>query len=305
LYDPALVQQDEWLISPVSVFQPGGALEFWSYGSVYWCRDDFNNCDLNVYLLVDGPGGGNDIMLGKGETAWLANWTWAKSTFNLPATLPAGNLSIGFQYYGLDGAEAGVDDIVLPVTGGVPHKTITFKVSIDMDGEGGDVLTNTATLLAKHDLPTGLQTEPVVSASAVTTIGFPANFSTSFKEATAEARPGQLIRYDIHVINSGDAAATIKLTDLIPAGTTYVDHVTDIPYQNFLFMAGPPNWMEWNGTIAPHSEWVFTFRVRVNAGHQRGVNLTNSALIEWAGGTKTVTAKTNIPMDIYFPFVNE
>jgi uncharacterized repeat protein (TIGR01451 family) len=145
----------------------------------------------------------------------------------------------------------------------------------------------------------------VVTANATTTIGFPANFSTSYKEATAVARPGQLIRYDIHVINSGDAAATIKLTDLIPAGTTYVDHVTDIPYQNFQFMAGPPNWMEWNGTVAPHSEWVFSFRVRVNAGQLRGTFITNSATIEWTDGTKTVTDKTSIPMDIYMPWVGK
>ena len=110
-------------------------------------------------------------------------------------------------------------------------KTFTFAVTVDDSLPGGTEITNTASLTAKHDLPTGMQVEPVVTAEAVTTIGFPANFSTSYKEAPVKAMPNDVLEYKIHAINTGDSAATITLSDPIPAGTTYYDHDWSIPNQ--------------------------------------------------------------------------
>ena len=125
------------------------------------------------------------------------------------------------------------------------------------------------------------------TAEAVTTIGFPANFSTSYKEAPVKAMPNDVLEYKIHAINTGDAAATITLSDPIPAGTTYYDHDWSIPNQYFMYN-GSSDAMEWQGTIAPHSEWTFTFWVQVDANHPRGTNITNTASITWpAGGCRT------------------
>ena len=64
--------------------------------------------------------------------------------------------------------------------------------------------------------------------------------------------------------------------------------------------------MEWQGTIAPHSEWTFTFWVHVDANHPRGTNITNTASITWpAGGLMEVSAVTNVPQDIYLPVISK
>ncbi len=112
-YDPALVPQDEWLVSsPFTLTE--AYLSLWSLGSVYWCRDDYDNCDLNVWIVV-GPdvGDGDDIYVGTADADWPANWTWAESFFDLTSLLPGGNVRLGFQYEGLDGAQISLDDITL------------------------------------------------------------------------------------------------------------------------------------------------------------------------------------------------
>jgi hypothetical protein len=112
-YDPGMNQQSEWLLSPELTLS-SGTLSFWSFASVYWCRDNFDNCDLEVWLVV-GPtaGDGDDIYVGDADPSWPANWTWAQSTFDLTPLLPGGPVRVGFRYVGLDGAEVALDDIVL------------------------------------------------------------------------------------------------------------------------------------------------------------------------------------------------
>jgi len=112
-YDPALVPQDEWLLSP-EVTLSSGNLSFWSFGSVYWCRDDYDNCNLEAWLVV-GPtaGDGDDIYVGEADPSWPANWTWAQSAFDLTPLLPGGPVRIGLRYVGVDGAQVAVDDILL------------------------------------------------------------------------------------------------------------------------------------------------------------------------------------------------
>jgi hypothetical protein len=95
-----------------------GTLSFWSMGSIYWCRDDFDNCDLNIWIIVGDIGGGDDILVGTADADWPDNWIWAQSTFDLDALLPGGPVKIGFQYVGTDGAQIGLDDILLDGTEG-------------------------------------------------------------------------------------------------------------------------------------------------------------------------------------------
>ncbi len=74
LYDPALVPQDEWIVSEAYDLA-SGVLSFWSMGSLYWCRDDFDNCDLEIWLVVGGIGGGDDILLGTADVDWAVSYT--------------------------------------------------------------------------------------------------------------------------------------------------------------------------------------------------------------------------------------
>jgi subtilisin family serine protease len=122
--------QDEWLLSPV-ITPTGGELSLWSEGSVYWCRDDSDNCDLNAWMVVDVIGGGDDVLIAQLEDDWPGSWVWTEHSFDLTPLLPGGPVRIGFEYVGDDGADVGVDDILLqkllnpPMPAGV---TITFDM---------------------------------------------------------------------------------------------------------------------------------------------------------------------------------
>lgn len=146
IYDDGLHNQDEWLLSP-EMNIGWGMLSFWSEGSVYWCRDTYDNCDLNVWLVVGDAGGGDDVFVGKADDVWPANWTYAQSVFNLTPLLPGEPFRIGFEYTGYDGAQVAVDDIKLtsgtdmpwllrsPITGTIPALQsrvidVTFDASV-------------------------------------------------------------------------------------------------------------------------------------------------------------------------------
>lgn len=120
-YDEDLNDQDEWLVTPEFNLTEG-TLSFWSFGSLVWCRDTYDNCDLNIWLVVDEIGGEDDIFLQKADDDWSVSWEWAETVIDLSSALPGGMVRIGFQYVGNDGAQIGLDDVAL-------------------DGlEGGDVL---------------------------------------------------------------------------------------------------------------------------------------------------------------------
>jgi hypothetical protein len=110
--------QDEWLLSPELQISEG-TLSFWSFGSLYWCRDTYDNCDLNIWLVVGDVGGEDDIFVGKPDDDWTTSWTWTQSVFELDDKLPGRPVRIGFQYSGDDGAEIGLDDINLDGGGGI------------------------------------------------------------------------------------------------------------------------------------------------------------------------------------------
>lgn len=112
VYDSALNQQDEWLVSPV-LYLAEGTLSLWSMGSTYWCKVENNNCDLNIWIVKGEVGGGDDILVGKADDAWTGSFIWAQSTFVLTPHLTGDPIRIGFQYYGRDGAEVTLDDISL------------------------------------------------------------------------------------------------------------------------------------------------------------------------------------------------
>ena len=110
-YDDGMGHQNEVLLSPL--FQASSAqLQFHSFGNLFWCRDAFDNCDLNIWLVVGDWGGGNDIYVRKADNDWSATWDWSSTTINLDPFLPAGTpVRVGFQYEGQDGAQIGLDAI--------------------------------------------------------------------------------------------------------------------------------------------------------------------------------------------------
>lgn len=118
IYDPALLDQDEVLLT-MELIMDTAILSFYSKGNLYWCRDTFDNCDLEVWLVPgewDG-GTGDDIYVGKADDDWSATWEWALSSFDLITLLPLNKpVRIGFRYTGNDGAQIGLDNIEIRYT---------------------------------------------------------------------------------------------------------------------------------------------------------------------------------------------
>lgn len=112
MFDPELNAQDEWLLTGQLNFI-GGILSVWSGGSVYWCRDNFDYCDLNVWIVVGEIGGTDDILVHKLEQDWSVSWTWDLSRMDLTGLAPNEPYRIGFQYLGQNGAEVYIDDVAL------------------------------------------------------------------------------------------------------------------------------------------------------------------------------------------------
>ncbi len=108
--DSLAEKQSEWLISP-EITAHVGVLEFWSFGSLYWCRDTMDNCHLNVWILKNGWGGGDDTLLGRADDDWQGTWVWSKTTIDLAPYLDGTPVQIGFQYVGQDGAQVALDAI--------------------------------------------------------------------------------------------------------------------------------------------------------------------------------------------------
>ncbi len=308
-YDPALNQQDEWLISPKLLGLTGGEpVSLWSMGSVYWGVTPYDNYDINVWLVVGALGGGDDVLLGTCDGDWPANWTWAQSTFNLPGTLPAGDLRIGIQYYGVDGAQANVDDISLPGTLDVPptpSRVVEFTVRVTDTVAAGTWITNTGSLVATHTLHE-TQVEAPATASAASQVSTGPNFATSYKVATEAVVMGGTIEYNVYVKNTGTELALVTFTDPIPAGTTYSWHNTTPPYQHFEYdTSTPTKQMKWVGNIAPGDQMVFNFKVKVNAGVLYGTVITNTATIAWGSNSLDVSDTTLIlaPYKLYLPII--
>ena len=146
-YATDLSTQSEWIISP-KLNLSAGLLKFWSFGSLLWCKVDHDNCDLNVWLLYGEPDVNDpaNILVGKGDDAWTANWVWSESTFDLTSKLTGEPVRIAFQYTGTDGAQIALDTITLagaelsdvewlsedPVSGTIGvFETVTIQVNYD------------------------------------------------------------------------------------------------------------------------------------------------------------------------------
>jgi hypothetical protein len=111
-YDSNLGVQNEILVSPPFTATNNSQVEFYSMGSLYWCRDTYNNCDLKVWIVFGGWGGGDDIMISTADPTWPGDYLWGKSVVNLGSQVtPGQQVQIAFQYQGQDGAQIGLDAI--------------------------------------------------------------------------------------------------------------------------------------------------------------------------------------------------
>ena len=104
--------QDEVLLSQQLSIREA-ILHFGSTGDIVWCRDTFDNCDLEIWIVVgtwDG-GSGDDIFVGTADDDWIKGYYFAASSFNLTSILPDKPIRIGFRYKGINGNLILLDDV--------------------------------------------------------------------------------------------------------------------------------------------------------------------------------------------------
>jgi len=104
--------QDEVLLSQQLSIREA-ILHFGSTGDIVWCRDTFDNCDLEIWIVVgtwDG-GSGDDIFVGTADDDWIEGYYFAASSFNLTSILPDKPIRIGFRYKGINGNLILLDDV--------------------------------------------------------------------------------------------------------------------------------------------------------------------------------------------------
>ena len=101
---------DTWLLSPEFELDDRGVLNFYSAGDLTWCRDIFDNCDLELWVVVGATAGdGDDVYLGLADDDWVDTYTWSESTMVVPAGL--GPIRIGFRMVGADGNAVYLDNV--------------------------------------------------------------------------------------------------------------------------------------------------------------------------------------------------
>jgi predicted secreted protein len=113
--NPGTYPQDEVLISqPFATI--GGTVSFFSASNIFWCRDEHDNCDLQVWVVKGDwdAGAGDDVLLGTADDDWVNNYVYALSSFDFTPYVTGGQtIRIAFRYVGPDADWAELDDITI------------------------------------------------------------------------------------------------------------------------------------------------------------------------------------------------
>ena len=114
-YDPAVVPQDEFLISPsIDLSSVIGSLviRFYWNTSYYWFVSPNNNGD--VFLKISSDGGTTWTSLWSEDSVGVfTNWTWYEQVLDISAYVGQSNVKIAFNYIGVDAAQFSLDEISL------------------------------------------------------------------------------------------------------------------------------------------------------------------------------------------------
>jgi hypothetical protein len=151
-------EQDEWIISPVLDFSGYVKiyLSFWWFMSYYWGVDPFDNYDLNIWISLD-HGENWELLWNEDNIGEFDDYVYYNSNFgeHIDLSIYSGetDVLIGFQYYGYDGAQMNIDDILIYGIGAEvecdghlswfdvkPSETVYGEFQISNQGEDGSYL---------------------------------------------------------------------------------------------------------------------------------------------------------------------
>lgn len=119
--NPNNLIQNEWLITPLIDLKGYSEifLDFWWSLSYYWAVSPYNYYDFNVLISTDGGINWTEIWT-EGSLSPFENWKWYNATLGNPIDLSShieyDYILLAFQYYGQNGAQLNIDDILVYAT---------------------------------------------------------------------------------------------------------------------------------------------------------------------------------------------
>jgi hypothetical protein len=208
LYDPALVPQDEWMISPaldLSSALPTLELDFWFLTSYYWHVDPNDNGDMIVVVSTDGGNNWSAPLWTEDDYGVFENWTWYNVVLDFSAYAGESNFKFALVYQGVDGAQADFDDVLL-TDGDQP---------LDHDVAAVEILA-----------PVGVGDVGVPVTPEVTIGNFGANTETFNVNLTIEASGTPVYDQDVVVTDLAGYGATVDI--VFPDFTPAIEVIYDV-----------------------------------------------------------------------------
>jgi uncharacterized repeat protein (TIGR01451 family) len=176
------------------------------------------------------------------------------------------------------------------------QRVITFRATVNAGPADGTPITNTLTL---ND---GIN--PDVVKTATTVIGNRPDLSISTKTVDrAMVHQGGTVTYTITLINMGNVAASVTITDPLPSGAGYVlgsGTYNSVPSNLYNDVT---NRVEWSGSVPFGGSVTLTFRAVITAAS--GTLVTNTVSIDDGRGTIIIrqAGTQAVRYNIYLPSV--
>jgi len=165
-----------------------------------------------------------------------------------------------------------------------PSAYITFQVKINEGQIPCTLITNRATIDDGY--------HPSFDIGANTTVKTGPNLVESRKTVSKSvAAPGERLDYSIYVHNGGNQSASVLLTDLIPANTSYVSG--SLAYSGGTGSYGSSA-INWSGSVPVASSAWITFSVMITNPLTSGTIVTNTAPLRVGSDIYTRTVTTTV-----------
>ncbi|MFD0894868.1 DUF11 domain-containing protein [Luteolibacter ambystomatis] len=227
----------------------------------------------------------------------------AAASVSLSDTLPAGTTFVSFTAPGgwtpSTPAINGTGTVTVTKSSVAPAETASFTLVVKVAASvlSGTVISDTASITTSTtELNTGNN-----SATTTTTVTANADLAVTVTDAPDPVTAGQNLTYTISYANAGPSdAATVTVSDTLPAGTTFVSSTSPGGWSATTPVVGSAGTVTFtSASIASGGSGLFTIVVKVAPSVASGTVISNTATITSAStdpnsGNNSATATTTV-----------